>query len=144
MPRYIATRRSDTTADLTWGDHAESVTVRLRADGGLDTNGILDWSEITDDDGAAFAEWLKGESEEDHAWTMLFDIEEIARLLANCIVSARENGYEGDDEDYTYTTEDLDSIVVALDRKPYRDEWIAAGLPMARAHIGNRHIGDGA
>lgn len=46
-------------ARVTWGnDTANSVTVRLNDDGGLDCDGALDWNAITDDDGVEVAEWL--------------------------------------------------------------------------------------
>lgn len=45
-------------ANVGWGDDTETVSVRLMNDGSLDSHGILDWSAITDDDGAEFAEWL--------------------------------------------------------------------------------------
>jgi len=43
-------------ARVRWGGHTETVSVRLMGDGSLDSP--LDWSVITDDDGAEFAEWL--------------------------------------------------------------------------------------
>jgi len=63
------------------------------------------------------------------------DIERIRELIAECRAEARDQGWQGDDEDYVLQAADLDYIVDALGYKPTLEQWRAAGL----AWIGSAH-----
>lgn len=69
-------------------------------------------------------------------------IEKLKALCNSCIDDAREQGYEGIGDAYTYTAADMeyitDHIIAEHDRKPTAKEWEAAGL----SYVGSAHCAD--
>ena len=57
--------------------------------------------------------------------------------VADCVASAREQGYVGAAADYQMTEADLESITDALGYRPTRKEWAVAGVHL----LGDRHVG---
>jgi len=64
--------------------------------------------------------------------------EELRALLEKCVDEAREMGWKGDFDDYTFTQADLDWVTDQLGYKPTEDEWKASGL----RHVGGSHVAD--
>ena len=60
-------------------------------------------------------------------------------LIADCIRTAREQGWDGDAADFVFTREDLDSVVETLGKRPTREEWREAGVA---GWIGAAHVSD--
>lgn len=67
------------------------------------------------------------------------DTDRIGQILDECIECAREQGYEGKDNDYVFTEPDLEAVIEELGYKPTREQWYAAGC----YDIGGSHVGDG-
>lgn len=63
---------------------------------------------------------------------------ELADLIADCVASARAQGWEGDDGEYDLLPMDCEGIIEALGRRPTRAEWAAEGYPC----VGLAHCAD--
>lgn len=66
------------------------------------------------------------------------NIQAIKTQLAMCLDVAKDLGYEGEDSEYNYTSQDLDAIVEHLGAKPTREEWKQAGLK----YVGSNHCSE--
>lgn len=62
--------------------------------------------------------------------------EAIRSYAAECRDTAREQGWEGEDDDFEYTTADMDYITSQVGRLPTREEWASAGF----GYVGSKHV----
>lgn len=66
------------------------------------------------------------------------DTTTIKTLLASCVTDARAQGFDGADDEYSYTAADLDWVTSELGGKPTAAEWAEAGL----RSVGSAHVAE--
>ena len=60
----------------------------------------------------------------------------IRTILAANVQVARAQGWQGEDDEYEQTAQDLEYVVRELGRKPTAEEWSDAGL----SNVGGAHV----